>query len=261
MQPCKIYVAQVGQRSANDVSDKMLDDPSARSADHAGLFDPRGMFAAHRWVQRALQSHPWRVFNRSEADVVYFNASLTYRHQWRYTAMALLRREAASIANGTSGCNKRPELFATAMVAYYKLRDPTRDSSLHWITAFRTSRNDVIAPQCITTPAWLVNGQEPPESPARVQWASRKLLFFAGHIPRLYLSPLRFLIWAQIHADPRATVVQSTLWMHLVTFKTCSDAPHRIHHTAAHLHSHAPFPNSHFMVLRSTALSRSQCLR
>ena len=40
---------------------------------------------------------------------------------------------------------------------------------------------------------------------ARTPWASRKLLLFAGHVPKLYLSTTRYRLWRQLHDDPRVT--------------------------------------------------------
>ena len=40
----------------------------------------------------------------------------------------------------------------------------------------------------------------------RRRWSERPLLFFAGHMPKLYISRTRYHLWRQLHDDPRATV-------------------------------------------------------
>jgi hypothetical protein len=47
--------------------------------------------------------------------------------------------------------------------------------------------------------------------PPRVPWVERKLLFFAGHVPKLYLRSTRYLIWRQARTHPNVTAVSSTL--------------------------------------------------
>lgn len=39
-----------------------------------------------------------------------------------------------------------------------------------------------------------------------LHWSERRLLFFAGHMPKLYISRTRYLLWLQLIKDPRATV-------------------------------------------------------
>ena len=48
------------------------------------------------------------------------------------------------------------------------------------------------------------------------------MLFFAGHIPLLYLSRLRFVIWQQLYSDPRATVISRNLDANLAEALACN---------------------------------------
>ena len=55
-------------------------------------------------------------------------------------------------------------------------------------------------------PAWLVaEGGMAPNLDKRLPWEQRRLLFFAGHTPKLYLSKVRYKLWKQLHRDPRVT--------------------------------------------------------
>jgi hypothetical protein len=42
-------------------------------------------------------------------------------------------------------------------------------------------------------------------APAEVAWGQRRLLFFAGHVPKLYIAPTRYQIWQQVRRHPGVT--------------------------------------------------------
>ena len=64
-----------------------------------------------------------------------------------------------------------------------------------------------------------------PQAPARrkrrVAWHARKLVFFAGHVPKPYIRPTRYLLWRQGRRDPRVTTVSSTLSCQVGAFAKC----------------------------------------
>ena len=236
---CRVYVAQ------SNASLHLAEDEST-DAERVTV-DPHGVYSVHRWMQRALVAHPWRVPTHADAEVVYFNASFTYRHPWRYPAMRDLRREApvecqvamnehtsiSTLASTTTASGiphvtgAAPELFAMGIA------QPTNGRRLpglpacahfHWMSVVRADASDVIVPHVLASPGWLVDDAAARGSaPALARevshllkpWAEQKLVFFAGHIPHLFISSLRFHVWRQLHTDPRATVVQRTLWLHL----------------------------------------------
>ncbi|KAL3918444.1 MAG: hypothetical protein SGPRY_006017, partial [Prymnesium sp.] len=78
-------------------------------------------------------------------------------------------------------------------------------------------------------PSWLVGeaaaggegggGGRPWEN--RMEWSRRKLLIFAGHVPKLYISSLRYHLWRQLRELPSATVVSSTLACTVGSFSVC----------------------------------------
>ena len=194
-QRCSVFVLGSGARG--DMSDR------ERRHDQYGV---------HYWVQRSLAAHPWRVDDLAAADVVYFNGSLTYRHPERYPAAARLhaqaeRLRAADARVTCSGSGGGPLFFATSFFVTNRVpriihpRVNVVSEAHHYAVSKRGT--DLLAPLVVSRPDWLVGRATPP---ARVPWERRKLVFIAGHIPALYLSPLRFHIWRQLHTDPaRAT--------------------------------------------------------
>ena len=62
----------------------------------------------------------------------------------------------------------------------------------------------------------------PPAQAASAPWQQRKLLFFAGHIPKLYIRPTRYQIWRQLRRVPNVTLLSSTLYCGYGPFDTCA---------------------------------------
>ena len=180
-------------------------------------------YAVHFYLQRALAAHPWRVESRSAADVIFFNASFTFhlgdREAVRESLRKGLQREVSRLApDAGTACvpSTWPLLFATSFSHHQKL--PGMGNGVHLVKELRSSPYDLIAPFVVARPAWLVQShsvapcQGPRCAPPSVPWAARKLVFFAGHVPMLYISTTRFNIWSQLHTDStRASVHVSTL--------------------------------------------------
>lgn len=81
---------------------------------------------------------------------------------------------------------------------------------------------DVTVPLNVNGPAWLI-GDAP--APA-IAWAARtKLLFFAGHTPKLYLSRLRYNLFRKLSRHPaNATALSSTINCTVGAYEVCSSA-------------------------------------
>ena len=59
----------------------------------------------------------------------------------------------------------------------------------------------LVAPFAVAQPQWLLSGRVPKPLP----WVERtQVVFLGGHVPKLYLMPLRYLIWQQLYSNPRA---------------------------------------------------------
>ena len=73
------------------------------------------------------------------------------------------------------------------------------------LTDHGASHRDAIAPFVLSRPQWLVAPDgEVPTPPGR--WHERPLLFFTGHVPKLYINPTRYLIWRQVRVRLRVRV-------------------------------------------------------
>ena len=201
---CKIYVAQPN-----------FSDPKGRS-----LFDAdqrENQYAVHYYVQGALAAHPWRTYNRSAADVIFFNASFSFRHELRIPARELLWRESRRVQSVDDGCQNStwPLVFATEFTHHTSL--PRMPKNVHLIRELRAGPNHLVAPFVVASPAWLVRSSTSDETAGRAgahagaSEARRQLVLFGGHIPKLYISSTRYLIWRQLYLDPRATVFAATL--------------------------------------------------
>lgn len=91
-------------------------------------------------------------------------------------------------------------------------------------------RKAVVSPFVVSRPGWLVGSRTAraheqhslTTRPAAVPWQSRKLIFFAGNVPKPYIRPTRYLLWRQMRQDPRVTAISSTLSCHVGTFARCS---------------------------------------
>ena len=79
----------------------------------------------------------------------------------------------------------------------------------------------IVTPFVVSKPPWLV-GSAAAGAPAAVPWDERELLFFAGHIPKLYIRPTRYQIWRQLRRVPNVTLLSSTLLCGYGPFDTCA---------------------------------------
>lgn len=226
---CRIYVAQP---EFADRKGRTLYDSEHRE----------DQYALHYYLQAALAAHPWRTYNRSAADVVFFNASFSFRHELRISARDRLWREVERVRPVDNGCFNTtwPLLFATDFSHHLHL--PNMPPRARLVKELQLSNSDLVAPSVVASPPWLVQsgleGQQGEgkaallrtvtgasrrtagdvssagvvsSAPAFVPWEQRKLLLFGGHIPMIYLQPTRFLIWKQLYRDPRASVYAATL--------------------------------------------------
>ena len=183
-------------------------------------------YAVHWWVQRALQSYPWRVQSPAEADVIYFNSSLTYgdgRFSLRRVGVQqnplgsavqeLTHQIGLMYPEGSDSALRRcgAVWFATSFNQRYGKHTKIRPSPcIRFVREVMWGAGEfglpLVAPFVVASPSWLTSDT----SSARrklVPWAERKLLFFAGHMPQLHISNVRWNLWRELQGDPRATLV------------------------------------------------------
>ena len=82
----------------------------------------------------------------------------------------------------------------------------------------RPGCRSAVAPFAITGPHWMTEGRSAHQTP----WAERKLLFFGGHVPKPYLSSLRYEIWSQVRRDPRVTTESKTINCSVGAYAVCT---------------------------------------
>ena len=80
---------------------------------------------------------------------------------------------------------------------------------------------ELISPFVISKPDFLTGLVEPPAS-VLVGWRARKLLVFAGHVPKLTNRPHRYLLWRQLHNDRRVTTQSHSINCIIGQFADCS---------------------------------------
>lgn len=85
---------------------------------------------------------------------------------------------------------------------------------------------DLVTPYVVSQPLWLAHARgaterAPPQPP---RWEGRKLLFFAGHTPKLTQSATRYLLWKQLRRSPHVTALSSTIGCNVASYHICQSA-------------------------------------
>ena len=78
----------------------------------------------------------------------------------------------------------------------------------------------LVVPFVISSPHWLTTGCVAPQPQGR-RWRDRPLLFFGGHVPKLYVNPLRYRLWKRLRSDPRASLQSRTIMCTVSAFRIC----------------------------------------
>lgn len=83
---------------------------------------------------------------------------------------------------------------------------------------------DGVVPFVLSRPAWLLgDAPVPADFVPRAPWAMRTLLFFAGHVPKLYVSSTRYLLWRAWRRDPRVSVFTKDIACALTAHSICRE--------------------------------------
>ena len=134
----------------------------------------------------------------NEAQFVFYNFSLTFRGRNRYAAFDHLSKVRTMFA-------PKP-VIATYFMKDSRIRGnrPSKIPGIFWLFEMETGSNNIIAPFHFAPSAFLES--------RTLDKNHRKTLFFCGHIPKLYISPMRFQMWSQlVRAPDDATVCSHTL--------------------------------------------------
>ena len=245
--PCRVY----------------LHDPAA-NAGHKwpARYEPAewrfNKYAQELWLKEALLAgHPWRVNSAKQADLIVVAANFSMlctahkmyaaRHMWHLLLNDTLLCNGTAIGrtlfdtNGDARCQAvtAPKLVSLSSGECTlpwrgwssSSGPPSRPPPGYIFLVDHKSKvlaqnHVIVSPAVVARPAWLT-GMPGSSAPARVPWSSRQLLFFAGHIPKLYVNALRFKIWEQLHNEPAVTRVSSTLPCTVGAYEVCS-SPERV---------------------------------
>ena len=129
---------------------------------------------------------------------------------WRsiLNATAALNRPRATALTSTSECMWNLGLPADVILVTDRLTRALRGRPTpSFVTPFVVSR-----------PPWLIGAASPPTPPP---WEVRKLLFFAGHVPKLFVSPIRYLLWRQLRRSPHATTLSHSIVCSVGSYAVC----------------------------------------
>lgn len=234
-QRCGVYVVDVEPAVGNVLPER---------------YRPRGWetnkFSAEMWLRRAVDDHPWRVRHPSQADVVLLSAnfslycrsgkSFTGRSVWK--GLVHLLGDPAGSSADCKGC-KPIQGLRSGTAKFITLTN--NECKAPWTGAVRPKRIfavtdqkpgsfGVLAPFVVAQPAWLTAPTSgalraamslSAAGPRRVPWAERELLFFLGHVPKLYIEPTRYRIWRQVRRLPNVTALSGTLNCSVGQFSAC----------------------------------------
>jgi len=94
-------------------------------------------------------------------------------------------------------------------------------------TGYTEHFQPLVVPFVVASPGWLVSDEHnaaaaQPAQPAHVLWERRKLLFFAGHMPMLHISNVRWNLWRALQGDPRVTLYTPDLLYQVIHSRACA---------------------------------------
>jgi hypothetical protein len=229
LEPCRIYV-HTAQRSV--------------AQQHVPSKWAHNQYSVELWLQRSLHGlHPWRVHTIAEADLIFFasNFSLycaagrTYQRRLLWDELMsdsslnnASRRTPSFLPLQYGGCAE-PWVGATPLGHGRRKRPPSMLLLLDLALRKGADRRNhgVISPFVVASPPELVAETVAAPALTAADFGSRRLLFFAGHVPKLYLNPLRYRLWRQLRQyRANVTTLSSTLACTVGAYAPCqlSDA-------------------------------------
>jgi hypothetical protein len=223
-------------------------------------------YAQELWLREALLAgHPWRVSSPGEADLILIATDFSMlcvahkmqaaRHLWQLVLNDTILCNGTSTGRGLFGSRGEPHCHSSAAPKLLPLTDADCMPPWHGWSSFtgppskpphdflflfdhkratdrlRVPAEDgpsrmIVSPAVVARPAWLT-GESTSSMPKLRPWSARKLLFFAGHIPKLYINKMRYRLWVQLHDVPGVTCVSSSVACTVGAYEVCS-SPNRI---------------------------------
>ena len=190
------------------------------------------------WLHRSLESHPWRLATPEAADLAYVDVDFSSlcrpvrneeRRGWvpqRQMWKALHKRDAPfmSALPLTKAVVRQQQACAYPWGPGGLPSNVIHLHEYHTLDELRSGvafTQELISPFVISKPDFLTGLVEPPAS-VLVGWRARKLLVFAGHVPKLTNRPHRYLLWRQLHNDRRVTTQSHSINCTIGQFADCS---------------------------------------
>lgn len=180
-------------------------------------------YATELWVKRALLRSPLRVDNASAADLIFIatNYSMWCEVGRVRAAHGLLQEALRQHLGSISSRAKFGSIFQ-----FFACLPPEHKQMvalLETVDAPKRQEHHSVSPYVVSRPDWLVGLSMPPQ---RLRaWSERPLLFMAGHMPKLYISPTsptRYRIWKQVRNEPNVTMLSSTINCTIGSFRACA---------------------------------------
>lgn len=141
-----------------------------------GLVDTGDVqYRVHTWLDRTLRGYENRVAKIDEADVVFFNASFSFRHSLRYRCFAALDRFASTT-------NKTIYAVSFGETTFFPRYNKPLPKHVRWLIMDSKRPVDIVVPF----------------SAQLAGWRTRKAFFFSGHIPKPRISALRLAIHTRL---------------------------------------------------------------
>ena len=238
-QHCKVYVHELHQ-------------PLAAHRQPAAW--PSHQYAMELHLAEAAKRSPWRTHTRSEADLVvavanfslFCVAGKTFMRRTNWYEMLSDRTlwpHGAANASWHDGAILVMLQASMCGVPWADTRGSFKPRNI--VTLAEEMRRPYppsvqVTPFVVASPAWLVGGAAAgvvagdaeragagstggatEQPPPIVPWARRKLLFFACHVPKLFIKPTRYLIWKQLRRDPRVTATSWSVLCTIGSYRTC----------------------------------------
>lgn len=220
--PCKIYVYDPAT-----VKESLPEKYLRRFPDWQ--HDP---YSTELWLRRTLHStHPWRAASMEEADLIFIAANFSLECLVGKAFFSRAIWQAArgdprlwSHHNGTvAPVPKLASLQYATCVPPWVYAPPPPDLMILAENRWRRGNKPrafaatTITPFVVSRPVWLTSGDVPEVTP----WSARRTIFFAGHVPKLYINPLRYLLWSKLRQDPRVTTQSRTLNCTVASMSAC----------------------------------------
>ena len=229
---CSIFPFHVGEHTSSHLPDRYVPKNWLRNK-----------FSAEWWLQIAMRSHPWRATRASEADLILLEAnySMLCRANKIFTGRSIWQKMNGALAvppkspkpgmppprlhEALQGSDRVPKAYVlTDNECTPPWVGSRRLKGLIELTDQNPKENDILAPFVLTKPWWLVGAARrkvDAAAPVPIAWHERRLLFFAGHVPKLYIAPTRYQIWRQIRRHPGVTTFSATLNCTIGSMSVC----------------------------------------